>query len=239
MATARELRQLLRPLLKRRPDLALGRRELFFLPLTHYLRGVAFTVSRRSKRFEAHSIVSQLFNGSCGLPDDGNDHQPSYEVSESWVDDPERASAELCRHLEQRALPLVAAITGPREHENAPEYMPLYFDDTPPLKFANYAFTVALGACFPGDFERAKRVLTDVLVYYGEFMPTEATEEFRFGADLFGRMAYLLRLLRTERARIPQLLHDWEAYRVDSLKLTKYWKPTPFPCDAIVAAAPH
>jgi hypothetical protein len=43
-------------------------------------------------------------------------------------------------------------------------------------------------------------------------------------------------MLRTDRARIPRLLHDWEAFTVKSLKLTKYWKPTPFPCDDVAIA---
>src|SRR5438477_7968641 len=46
MATSRELKELLRPLLARRADLAFVRRTLFFQPFTHYLRGVEFTTSR-------------------------------------------------------------------------------------------------------------------------------------------------------------------------------------------------
>ena len=117
--------------------------------------------------------------------------------------------------------------------------MPGYSDDVPRLKYPRYAFTVALGACFLGDFNRAERVLTYALLDFSEYPPAAATEEFRFSHDFFWRMAYLLRLLQTERSRIPQLLHDWEAYTVDSFKLTKYWKSTPFPCDEIVAATSH
>ena len=42
-------------------------------------------------------------------------------------------------------------------------------------------------------------------------------------------MAYLLRTLRKERSLILPLLHDWEAHAVKGMKLTKYWKPAPFP----------
>ena len=31
---------------------------------------------------------------------------------------------------------------------------------------------------------------------------------------------------------IPALLGKWEAATVDALKLTKFWTPTPFPCEA-------
>src|SRR5439155_515456 len=110
MATSRELKELLRPLLARRPDLALVGRTLFFHPFGHYLRGVAFTTSR-------FSSISQGYS--------------------------------------------------------------------------------------------------------------------------FWRMAYLLRTLRQSRKEILPLLHDWEAYSVKSQKLTKYWKPTPFPCETDVGRRPR
>jgi hypothetical protein len=42
-------------------------------------------------------------------------------------------------------------------------------------------------------------------------------------------MRYLLNLLREDRSQVLPLLHDWEAHAVKGMKLTKYWKPTPFP----------
>ncbi len=63
MATSRDLKGLLRPLLARRPDLAFVRRTLFFHPFTHYLRGVEFTTSRFLNASEGYSFAHQLYNG--------------------------------------------------------------------------------------------------------------------------------------------------------------------------------
>jgi hypothetical protein len=49
-----------------------------------------------------------------------------------------------------------------------------------------------------------------------EYPVASATEEFRYHPLFFGEWP---------------LLHDWEAHAVKGMKLTKYWKPTPFPCE--------
>lgn len=231
MISTRDLKQLLRPLLKRRSDLVFDQGVVFFSPFTHYLRGIAFTDSRWSKEFEAHSFVMQLFSGAHGLGFDGNKGQHRYDVPSSWVDNREGTSAELCEHLEQQSLPLVEPIISPSRHEKSRQYMPHFLPGLSPFTSPIYSFAAALGACFRGDFNRAEPILANILVHFPEYRVDTATEEFRFHERVHWRMAYLLRLLRTDRARVPQLLHDWEAFTVNALKLTKYWKPTPFPCD--------
>jgi hypothetical protein len=44
-------------------------------------------------------------------------------------------------------------------------------------------------------------------------------------------MRYLLNALREDRTKVLPLLHDWEAHAVKGMRLTKYWKPTPFPAE--------
>jgi hypothetical protein len=92
--------------------------------------------------------------------------------------------------------------------------------------------TRVLGACYFGDFDAAHSILTTDDDYLRDFPARSATEDCRYHKDYHWRIAYLRRLLETDRSAIPQLLHDWEAFTVNALKLAKYWKPTPFPCDS-------
>ena len=82
MATTRELKALLRPLLKRRPDLAYDRNVLFFSPLTHYLRGAALISSAYGKDFNVIPVAVQLYSGEHGI-DFTRVMRLQYEVPES------------------------------------------------------------------------------------------------------------------------------------------------------------
>ena len=226
MATSRELKALLRPLLARRSDLAFVGRTLFFQPFTHYLRGVEFTASLYSSTSEGFSFAHQLYNGQDSVDFMGIAGQHRYLLLSNWKENPEKASADLCEDMERRALSPVEPIVDYAEHQKAPAYIGAYHHRAP-----NYVFLVALGDCSIGNFDAAEAKLSDCAQHLPEYSAASATEEHRFSGYTFWRMAYLLRTLREDRKRVIPLLHDWEAYSVKGMKLTKYWKPTPFPCE--------
>ena len=128
--------------------------------------------------------------------------------------------------MERRALPPVEPIVDYVEHQKAPAYIAA-FDARAP----NYVFMLALGDCSIGDFDAAEAKLSAFERHLPEYSAADATEEHRYSGYTFWRMAYLLHALRQNRKEVLPLLHDWEAYSVKSQKLTKYWKPTPFPCE--------
>jgi len=67
MPTGRELKRLLQPLLARRKDLAFTGRMLFFSPVTHYLRGAFFLISRFHNIPNSVAFVHQLCNGQASV----------------------------------------------------------------------------------------------------------------------------------------------------------------------------
>jgi hypothetical protein len=226
MATTRELKALLRPLLKRRPDLAYHRNVLFFSPLTHYARGAVFLNSVYGKDFRVVPFASQLYSGEHGVDFMGG-MRLAYNV-DSWVERREAASLDLCDRLERHLLPLVEAITDPTRHEERPIFMAgSLFPGGP-----RHAFTQALGACFDGDFERAEHLLSDMVERYPQFRIEPSGETSGFTGPFGRRTTHLAHLLRTDRLAIPALLREWEESTVDALQLTKFWTPTPFPCEA-------
>ena len=105
MPTGRELKRLLQPLLARRKDLALTGRVLFFSPVTHYLRGAFFHISRFSSALDTVTFVHQLCNGQASVDTRGNAGQRKYMMREDWETDLEKTSRELCERMENYALP--------------------------------------------------------------------------------------------------------------------------------------
>jgi hypothetical protein len=224
MPTGRELKKLLQPLLKRRPDLAFVGRVLFFVPITHYLRGVGFTISRFHSASSAVSFAHQLYNGK-DIPDFGFSHGYTYLMSLDWEQDLTQTSNSLCEAMEKNALPPVQGIVDYVEHQKLPPYLCL-FPDQELADSPKGSFTVALGECSVADFDAAEKRLSDIL----RPDPLDAVIEVsRYSGYLRGRMAYLLATLREDRTKVLPLLHDWEAHAVKGMKLTRYWKPTPFP----------
>ncbi len=229
MPTGRELKKLLQPLLTRRKDLAFTGRMLFFVPVTHYLRGAFFNISRFSSASDTVTFVHQLCNGRDTVDTMGNAGQHTYIMKEDWETDLEKTSQELCDQMERYALPPVEHIVDRKRHEESPAYIGGIVGD---LASPKYVFTAALGACSEGDFDAAEKVMSHVIGLTDQRYPVASvTEEYRYHPNLIWRMAYLMRLLQTDRSRILPLLHDWEAHAVNGMKLTRYWKPTPFPCE--------
>ena len=140
----------------------------------------------------------------------------------------EATSLDICDRLERHFLPLVETIVNPARHEENPLFMAGSLFPGGPL----HAFSQALGACFDGDFERAERLLGDMVVRYPQLGIELDGEASNVTHPSVRRMAHLIHLLRTDRMGIPALLGEWEESTVDALKLTKFWTPTPFPCEA-------
>ena len=92
-------------------------------------------------------------------------------------------------------------------------------------------FWRALSACTVGSYDSAQELLERSEDVCTECFPGRVTEEFRFAFSTFERIRYLLNLLRTDRAQVLVLLHDWEAFTVRENKMLKYWKSTPFRCE--------
>ncbi len=241
---------LIRPLMKRRPDLVYHRQYVFLRPLTHYLRGVYFCPGRWSNEIELQPFAIPLFLGESGIYlahgklADGR-RAFRYLHHGDWPEDPEAASRKVCEVIEHEALPQLAGLTSPEALSVHPAYG----------RKLEYA---VLDPCFYGDYDTAQRAADSYLLYWSSGSPgwiddpaevrkrslalrrrgketysTDfATEESRFHEEPWKRMEYLGMLLKTDRSRIPALLHDWEEFSVKSHKLEKYWTRTPFPCEA-------
>lgn len=228
MPTNADRASVLQPLLERRPNLVYRRGMLFFTPLTHYARGVIFQRGWISGDLTVWSLAFQLYQGYGFIPVNGNREQVYHRYSGSFLKGTsQQFSKDLCERIERDFLPVVEPMNDPRSHEECPPYVADYASLEGPL----YRSRIALGACYHGEFDEAERLLAELEGPPDFFPEGPITDEFKFHWDWTWQMVYLLHLLRTDRRRIPTLLHDWERYTVHSAELTKYWKREPFPCE--------
>ncbi len=230
MPTSREIKGLLRPLLDRRPELAFVGRTLFFTPLTHYMRGVVFVAYWTTSASRVVSFASPLYNGHFDV-DFGGEHnkQASFHMERDWKDDLQKTSQKLCGKIESYSLPPVEPLVDFPHHRKAPAYFFGYSSRRPYPP--GYGRNFALNACIEGKFDLAEEVLAESTEGILPEIPKADIESFRQDIDWLKRAAYLLHALRTDRSKILPLLHEWEAFKVKACKMTKYWKPTPFPCE--------
>lgn len=248
MVTQKQRRALVRPLIERRPDLAFHRQYVFFRDIRHYLRG-AFLGSGGYGGLNLEAFVFPLVRGSkypyfggphpFGLTRDQIPFVKYYYPGKSEPDlNSEALALEVSDLIEREALPQVEGIVSPAGLADRPGFAFRFFDEI-------------LGACFEGDFDRAERlvvayaarekerqgswiILSEQRGDPPEYEPCGialATEGHRFHDSNEWRIAYLGKLLQSDRSRIPALLHEWEEYTVNNFKLNKYWVRTPFPCD--------
>lgn len=223
MPSTRDIKRLVRPLLKRRPDLKCDKRAVFFAPLTHYLRGVIFEQGFWTRHFRVWAYTRQLFNGDHFM-DTMVEENHLIEFRHEWTEDWEGTSQRLCDHIEQVCLPAVEPMTSPREHRKEANYV-----GGKSLASPKYNFRAAVGACFDGDFDLAESLTTDFSSLIRDDGSDGLPDKLHF--NFLRRNRYLLKLLREDRSAIPALLREWEEFSVKTIGLTKYWSASPFPCD--------
>ncbi len=233
MATQRDLKMLLRPLLTRRPDLALVGRYLIIRPFCHHLRGVHFSIERWGNDCSAELFFWQLSDGHRGpffhssnakLERQG---ELGFWLKLGWDKDREASSAALCRALEDRMLPVVQDLRDYRDFlvsKMAPAGAETTGDG--PKYWPEVLCMIA-----EGRFEEGLHHLAPNLEGIWASIPEddEVTEECRYSGFSFYRWAYLRRLLRTDPSAVFPLLHEWEERGVKSMKLEEHWISTPFP----------
>ncbi len=95
---------LIRPLMKRRPDLAYHRQYIVMRPVTHYLRCVIFKSGWYGKYFTLISQVAPLFRADRHLILNGDSSfgtpRREYDFHQSWTEDPEAAAQKVSDLIE-------------------------------------------------------------------------------------------------------------------------------------------
>src|SRR5919197_255294 len=109
MTTAAQIKQAVRPLLERGPDLALVGRLVLIKPVQHLLRGVYFARSLDHNAFVPTWLVVPMFRYRTRVIFNWGDRL--YKPSHGPWDIKNPATPQvMCEEIEHRALPLVRSV---------------------------------------------------------------------------------------------------------------------------------
>jgi hypothetical protein len=221
MTTIAQVREVVRPLLQRNPDLELVGRLIVVKPVHHILRGIYIDRSLDPQLFIPTWAVTFLF-------------EPSESFSYNWggrlsnrahgvwdVGNP-ATSQVMCEEIEKEALPLLRPIQTIHDFirftskERLKEtYLDLYEERK---IFVDIA-------C--GDLNAARAICA--------YFATESAKKRYSGGmeEEYDRVTKTLCPLVAagDRLGLVQLLRDWEASSVEHLKMKRLWEPTPFPIE--------
>ena len=217
MTTAAQVKQVVRPLLERNPDLALVGRLVLIKPVHHLLRGVYFARSLDPGTFTPTWLVVPMFRyGAHVVFNWGN---RLYNRSHGPWDISNPATPHvMCDEIERHALPLIRPIQTPDDFAAfaSEERFPVMYLDN--FRIAKVVVDIARG-----DFDAARAICAQFPQEHPAVPPT-----------LYEDHDAILPVLRpllaaNDRGGLARVLHKWEADSVKACKLDKFWEPTPFP----------
>ncbi len=217
MTTLRQVRRLVTPLIERNADLVLVRQTVVIKPVHHILRGIMIDRTSDKTRCRPRWIATELFTKHDFIPV-GLGELLSHPDGLWWLSDP-KLPAALADIIERDALPKLRRIEKIRDYAQAA--IP-----TDPQAYIHYAAADVLYLLAEGNLGAAVDVLAAEKQAATYWMP----QLRQLGLDR--RLPALRdRLGVADRAKLASLLHEWEAYTVDKLKLRDVWEPTPFPLE--------
>ena len=214
MATEKELKALLAPVLERFPDWRYARSWLFCQPIGYYLRGCAFKRSFYDRlRYELLHCVYPLYEAplqshitsgrSCPIPGTGN---------HGWrVDHPDFARAVI-ELMETVIVPEVAHIaTGSQI---------LAYLERHQFRLGWPEYAKALAHIHMGDLRQARAMLVPL----AQMIRTEFPE-LQQPTSRGDNLLQLLKLLKENPAAIPAHCEDVARRSIAADKLDKHWTP--------------
>lgn len=221
MTSQRQVRQLLVPLVEKHPDLALVGRWLYLKPVRHLLRGILIERTGEADRFRPWWAVAPLCEPERAFPLNWAT-MISSSARRLWFWQDEEISTDFAAALEEQALPQLRAIA------TLDDFMA--FADSPE-RFSLTAFrwyhlrSVGVDAA-RGDLETARKTCVELMGGRTKWSVPSMREEFDRVTGELGPL-----LAANDRAGMARLLHEWETYTVEQLKIGHIYEPTPFPLE--------
>ncbi len=221
MTTQRQVKTLLSPLLEAHTDVELVGRWLYLKPVRHLLRAILIERTGEADRFRPWWVVAPLCEPEETFPLNWATPITS-QARRLWFWKDDDMSVDLAAAIELRALPNLRSIATLDDF--------VAFADCS-QRFSLTAFrsyhlrSVGVDAA-RGDLERARRTCAELVGGRTKWSMPSMREEFD---RVTGELCPLL--AADDRAGMAKLLHQWEAYTVEKLKIGHIYEPTPFPLE--------
>ena len=221
MTTKRQIKRLVRPLLKGNDDLVLVGDLIVLLPVRHLVRGLIISRTGSADYFEPMPSINMMFEPR-------HTFHLSYKImiyaEGSWTFKNGNIAETLATTMNKNILPLYRSIESIEDFDR-------YRAEACTYKWPRHSLfpheRVYISAAV-GDFEDADACFRKL----GE-RPDHWRTQTRTEADfdrLMDELAPLVR--RRDRAGIAAFLTEIEAWSAKSLGLEQYWQPSPFPVES-------
>lgn len=221
MTTVRQVKKLLAPLAERHDDLELVGFTLYLKPVRHLLRGVTIDRTGDAARFRVRWPVRNLCEPRETLPFTWAGHV--YPSEGLWFWSNPSLRDDLYQAIEEQALPGLRAI------ETLDDFFTFASDRE---RFGAWPFDLftlqRVGVdCARGDLDSARAGCAALKSGLTRWSMASMRDDFD---RVTGELCPLL--AANDRAGMARLLHQWEAYTVEKLKIGHIYEPTPFPLEA-------
>jgi len=225
MTTVRQVKKLLTPLAARHDDLEVVGRWLYLKPVRHLLRGVVVDRTSSANWFRVRWATMSLCEPRHSLP--LNWGGQVYPTEGLWFWSNPSLQDDVYHAIEEQALPALRAI------QTLDDFFAFASDRE---RFGLWPFDLftllRVGVdCARGDLDSARAGCAELNSGLSRWEDPELREEFD---RVTGELCPLL--AADDRAGMARLLHQWEAYTVEKLKIGHIYQPTPFPLEAMSAS---
>ena len=220
MTTVRQVKKLLAPLAARHDDLELVGFTLYLKPVRHLLRGVTIDRTSDANWFRVRWPVRNLCEPSDTLPLTWSGYV--YPSEGLWFWSNPSLQDDLFQAIEEQALPALRAI------QTFDDFFTFASDRE---RFGAWPFDLftlqRVGVdCARGDLESARAGCAALKSGLTRWSMASMRDDFD---RVTGELCPLL--AANDRAGMARLLHQWEAYTVEKLKIGHIYEPSPFPLE--------
>jgi hypothetical protein len=228
MTTVRQVKRLLTPFVERHDDLELVGRWLYLKPVRHVLRAILIERTGEADRFRPWWAVAPLCEPQKAFPLNWAT-QITSPARRLWFWKDDDTPFNLAASIELRALPSLRAI------ETLDDFV-AFADSSERFSLTafRYYHLRSLGVdAARGDLEGARKTCAELVGGRTKWSVPSMRDDFD---RVTGELCPLL--AANDRAGMARLLHQWEAYTVEKLKIGHIYEPTPFPLELMADERP-
>lgn len=227
MTTAREIRDLVRPLLERNSDLALvGKNFLWFRPIGHVGRLILLDRTGRATCFAVRWHLTEFFMpethrwDSLGRCNEQISRSNGFYGGTGWYWTDPTIREDVITRVEADALSVLRPLDTTRK---CLEFARTY----PPSDGYLGPSWHLVAAIALGELDRAREIWAGMGGYYRRGVPVDWDH-----APSFHRYRMLDEpLIADDRAALAAILKGWAAENVKGSPLEPYWEPGPLPIE--------
>lgn len=225
MTTARQVKQLLTPLIERHNDLALNGHWVMLKPVRNVLRGIVIDRTGDAARFTPRWAVMSLCEPRTTFPISWGE---MIKGNRLWQWANPSLQADLFHAIEEQALPPLRAI------QTLDDFVAFASSkERFPMKYFDHFLLLRVGVDIArGQLASARSACAELRSGRTKWSHADLREEFE---RITGTLCPLL--AADDRPAMARLLHEWEAYTVEKLGIRHIWTPTPFPFEPQLAGS--